>query len=95
MTRSPFSMFMDLSQLAIESNMVIGMRLMRLAAGDSRAMAEAHLMVTEKLETAGALAIENSLALASGKSFDAVGRSSIAKYRKAVRANHRRLSRTQ
>jgi uncharacterized protein with beta-barrel porin domain len=86
-------MFMDLSQLAIESNMVIGMRMMRLAAGDSGAMAEAQLMVTEKIQTASDLAIENSFALASGKSFDAVSRSSIAKYRKAVRANHKRLSR--
>jgi uncharacterized protein with beta-barrel porin domain len=86
-------MFIDLSQLAIESNMVIGMRLMRLAAGDSRAMAEAQLMVSEKIQTASDLTIENSFALASGKSFDAVSRNSIAKYRKAVRANHRRLSR--
>jgi hypothetical protein len=93
MTQSPFSMFMDLSRLAYESNMVIGMRLMRLAAGDHRAMAEAQLMVTEKIQTAGALAIENSIALVSGKSFDSVSRSSIAKYSKVVRANHKRLSR--
>jgi hypothetical protein len=92
---SPFSMFMDLSRLAFESNMVIGMRMMRLAGGDHRAMAEAQLMVTEKIQTAGMLAVENSIALATGKSFEAVGKSSIAKYRKAVRANHKRLSRTK
>jgi hypothetical protein len=95
MTQSPFSMFMDLSRLAFESNMVIGMRMMRLAAGDQKAMAEAQLMVTEKIQTAGTLAIENSIALASGKSLDSVSRSSIAKYSKVVRANHRRLSRAK
>ena len=92
-TSSPFSMFMDLSRLALESNMVIGMRMMRLATGDAKAMAEAQLMITEKIQTAGNLAIENSFALASGKSFDSVSRSSIAKYSKVVRANHNRLSR--
>jgi len=88
-------MFMDLSRLAYESNMVIGMRMMRLAAGDQNAMAEAHLMVSEKIQTAGALAIENSIALVSGKSIDSVHRNSIAKYSKVVRANHKRLSRTK
>ncbi|MDB5524654.1 MAG: hypothetical protein JWM58_2417 [Rhizobium sp.] len=92
---SPFSMFMDLSRLAFESNMVIGMRMMHLATGDSKAMAEAHLMISEKIQTASSLAIENSFALASGKSLDSVSRSSIAKYSKVVRANHKRLSRTK
>ena len=93
MIQSPFSMLMDLSRLAFESNMVISMRMMRLAGGDQKAMAEAHLMVAEKIETASALAIENSFALATGSSLHSVGKSSIATYRKAVRANHKRLSR--
>jgi hypothetical protein len=89
----PMSMYFNIAQLAFESNIVIGLRMMRLAAGGQDAADEAQLMVTEKINTATQLAMENSLALASGKSLESVSNSSIARYRKAVKANHRRLTR--
>jgi len=58
-------------------------------------LADMSLMVMEKINTASALAVENAFALATGKSLHAVGKSSVAKYRRAVRANHKRLSRTR
>jgi len=84
-----------MSRLAFEANFVIGLRMMKLAAGGEAAASEAHLMVMEKINTANTLAMENTFALATGKSLHSVGKSSIAKYRRAVRANHKRLSRTK
>lgn len=95
MPQSPFGLFADISRLAFEANFVIGLRMMKLAAGGQAAANEAQLMVMEKINTANTLAIENAFALATGKSLQSVGKSSIAKYRRAVRANHKRLSRTK
>ena len=50
-------------------------------------------MTAEKLQAASAVMIDNAFALASGKSMEAIGRSTVAHYRRKVRANHRRLSR--
>lgn len=94
MPQSPFGLLADMSRLAFEANFVIGLRIMKLATGGDAAVSEAHLMVMEKIQTANTLVLENALALATGKSLHSVGKSSIAKYRKAVRANHRRLTRT-
>ena len=91
--KSPFGMFFDLSQLAFESNMVIGLRMMKLAAGDSKAVTEAQLMTMEKMQAAATVTIDNAFALANGKSLESIGQSTIAHYRKTVRANHRRLTR--
>ena len=93
MRSNPLSLFFDLSRLAFEANFVIGLRLMKLAVGDSKAMRESQLMVTEKMQAAAAVMIDSAFALATGKSMDAIGRSTVAHYRRKVRANHRRLSR--
>lgn len=93
MAQSPFGLLFDMSRLAWESNFVIALRMMKLATGGQAAANEAQLMVMEKLSTANALAVENAFALASGKSLHAVGKSSIARYRKEVKANHKRLTR--
>lgn len=75
---------MDATMLAIESQQVIGMRLMMLSAGGSAAQVEAQRMVNEKIMAAG----ETALLLASGGSTARV----VAGYRRKVRANARRLS---
>jgi hypothetical protein len=92
MKPTPFSMFFDLSRLAFESNMVIGLRMMKLAAGGPKAISEANLMTSEKLQAASSVMIDGAFALASGKSMESIGKSTVAHYRKKVRANHRRLS---
>ena len=89
----PFSFWFDLSRLAFESNIVITLRLMRMATGGHKAWTEAQLMVTEKVQTAMALGIENTFALASGRPVESIGQRSVTKYRRAVAKNRRRLSR--
>ncbi|WP_336487549.1 hypothetical protein [Methylobacterium nigriterrae] len=74
----------DATMLALESQQVIGMRLMMLSAGGTAAQAEAHRMVSEKITAAG----EAALLVASGGSTARV----VAGYRRKVRANARRLS---
>ena len=82
-----------MSRLAIDSNYVVGMRMMRMAMGGAGAMREAELMVTEKMQTAASLAVENAIALGTGASLDSVNKRTMARYHKVVRANRRRLSR--
>ncbi|TXM70925.1 hypothetical protein FV226_16370 [Methylobacterium sp. WL12] len=79
-----YKLGMDATMLAFESQQVIGMRLIKIAAGGAVGRAEAQRMVTEKVVAAG----EAALMVASGASTAKV----IAGYRRKVRANARRLS---
>jgi hypothetical protein len=78
-----FSLFQNLMSLAMESQQVIVLRTLKMAAGGPKAEAEARLMVAEKL----AAAEDATFALMSGKQVDHV----VASYRSRVRANSRRL----
>jgi hypothetical protein len=71
--------------LAIESNRVIALRMMKLAAGGAAARAEARLMVNEKVSEAMAATVT----LMAGGSHATV----VKQYRRRVAANARRLSR--
>ena len=82
---SIFMVWPNLAMLALESQQVVALRLMKLAAGGPAAATEIHLMTVEKLE---ALAHESGRVL-SGASHASV----IKRYRKRVRSNRRRLSR--
>ena len=79
-----YKLGIDATMLAFESQQVIGMRLIKIAAGGAVGQAEAQRMVTEKVVAAG----EAALMVASGASTAKV----IAGYRRKVRANARRLS---
>ncbi len=70
--------------LAIESSEVIGSRLQRLAAGGSEAQAEAHLMISEKVDAV----FEATATLMTGGTPATV----IDRYREHVAANAARLS---
>ena len=83
---TPFSWF-SMALLAIESNHVIALRCAKLAQGGVGAAPELTRMVTEKM-LEGAAAAQT---LMTGGSHDKV----IAAYRKRVKANARRLSRTR
>lgn len=72
------------TMLAFESNVVIGLRLMKLAAGGDDAIQEAHLMVDEKIDAA----FEAMQSLWTGGTPETV----IDRYRVHVAANTRRLS---
>ena len=75
----------DAAMLVLESQAVIGLRLVKLATGGTAAQTEAHRMVSEKLFAAG----EAALLMATGGTAGHV----ISGYRRKVRANHRRLTR--
>jgi hypothetical protein len=75
----------DGARLAFETQQVIGLRLMRIAAGGAAAQAEMTRMVTEKAFACG----EAATTLALGGS----ARKVVRGYRTRVKANARRLSR--
>ena len=78
------SLWLSSTMLALESQSVIGLRLMKLCAGGSAAHTEAMLMVSEKIEAA----LEARTALAAGGTLDSV----VDRYREQVVANAVRLS---
>jgi hypothetical protein len=80
-----FAPWYNLAMLAAESQRVIWLRSVKLAAGGEHALEEAQLMISEKAFAAfGAVG-----RLAMGDSPDLI----VSGYRKKVRANARRLSR--
>lgn len=82
----------DMMALGMESSGVIALRMMKLAAGGQAAAAEAQLMVAEKLRAsaeAGAAAWTDALAGAGHRT----PARTVARYRRKVRANARRLTR--
>ena len=70
--------------LAAESQQVIALRLMKLAAGGAQAQAETQLMLSEKMTAA----TEAGAKLMAGGSSDSV----VSDYRRKVRANIKRLT---
>jgi hypothetical protein len=78
-------LILDSTFLGLEAQRVIMLRMFAMAAGGSRAQAEAQRMITEKL-----LAwVRASVMLSAGRSPGSV----VRHYRSRVRANQRRLSR--
>jgi hypothetical protein len=75
----------DNARLALEAQQVIGLRMMKLAAGGAAAQAEMTRMFTEKAFAGG----EAAATLAFGGS----ARKVVRGYRTRVKANRRRLSR--
>jgi len=93
MRYSFFSLYFDTMRLACESSVVIGLRMMTFAAGGTRAMTEAHLMTTEKVQSAMVVAVDSAFGMARGQSAELLGRSAISHYHRKVVANRRRLLR--
>ena len=85
--------YFDLFRLACESSIVISLRMMTFAAGGAKAASEAELMTVEKMQAAAAVMFDSALAVAGGRSAEAIGRSATAHYRRKVVANRRRLLR--
>ena len=77
-------MFISLFQLAIESNVVIGLRIAKFLRGDSDAFYESRLMISEKVDAA----FEAASNLIAGASPYTI----IDQYRQHVTANAERLS---
>jgi hypothetical protein len=77
--------------LGLEANMVIGLRMMKLAAGGAAAQAEVQRMVSEKADANVAL-MTKGMTGALGLTPEAVVAKSLTHYRRKVRANRRRLA---
>ena len=84
---------MDAWSLGIEASSVIGLRTLKIAAGGPAADAEARRMVQEKIAAALALQMK---AMTGGLGATASGAAAktLTHYRRKVRANRRRLSKT-
>jgi hypothetical protein len=85
MFRNWLKLAADSVQLSLEAQQVIGLRLMKIAAGGAAAQTEAARMITEKV-TAAAEALGT---LSTGGS----GQRIVRRYRTHVKANKRRLTR--
>jgi hypothetical protein len=84
---------LDAWSLGLEASSVIGLRAMKIAAGGPEADAEARRMISEKLDAALTL---QTRALTGDLGFtpaEATAKS-LTHYRRKVRANRRRLSKT-
>ncbi len=81
----------EAARFASDSNSVIALRMMRIANGGPQATTEATKMVSEKMaafaEAQGAM----FAALATGGNLQKAATKAYAPYRRAVRANRRRL----
>jgi hypothetical protein len=82
-----FKAWWDIGMLAAESQQVMWLRFMRLAAGGPTASGEARRMVSEKLAVAAPAAAGVLMGDAATKV--------VKRYRTKVRANRRRLSKSK
>ncbi|ADG09551.1 hypothetical protein B7G68_05375 [Caulobacter segnis] len=85
------SLAFDSWALGMEASAVIGLRMMKLAAGGAAAQAEAQLMVSEKVATSVTLPMLAATGQL-GATGPAIASGSLAHLRRKVRANRRRLS---
>ena len=76
-------MFIPLMMLAVETNGVVALRMMKLMSGDSDTLHEAHLMFSEKIDAA----FEAVASLMGGASGDEI----VHRYRQHVATNAKRL----
>lgn len=81
----------EAAQFGADSQHVIAMRMMKLASGGPQAATEARRMVTEKINAFGVAQAAIMSALVSGSSIEAAAVKAYVPYRRAVRANSRRL----
>ena len=84
---------LDAWSLGLEASSVIGLRTLKIAAGGPAADAEARRMVSEKVDAAIALQMK---AMTGGLGFTppSAAANMLTHYRRKVRANRRRLSKT-
>jgi len=91
MARRIPSLFLKSALLAFESQQVIALRMMRIAAGGATAKREMRRMVSEKVQTATQTGLAASMSIASGKSVATVAGTTLTRYRARVRKNRSRL----
>lgn len=88
---SIYSLFMNSALLAFEAQQVIGLRMLRLAAGGAPATREFQRMLVEKVHAAAEIGGTAAAAIVTGKNGAAVAQGVIRGYRTRVGKNRRRL----
>jgi len=81
----------EAARFGADVQQVMTLRIMRIASGGPGAATEAQQMVSEKLAAFGESQVALMTALATGRSLDSAAELAYAPYRRAVRANSRRL----
>ena len=84
-------LFSDTLKMSLAAHRVIGLRLMKIAAGGAHGKRESELMVSEKIEAAAEASVEAAISVASGRPHRAAERA-LAVYTKRVNGNLKRLS---
>ena len=90
---NPWKSYFDAVRFATETQQVIGMRMLSLGDGGPQAALEVQRMVGEKMLAFWATQSAAGWALMQGPAVAA--RKAAMPYRRAVRANHRRLTRAR
>jgi hypothetical protein len=84
--------WLDAMRFGFEVQSVIGLRLIKIAAGGAESNAEVTRMVTEKVKALADAQTAGAVALAQGKSVKTATKRAMTPIKRSVRANHRRLS---
>jgi hypothetical protein len=90
-----WKLWTDAWSIGLEAQRVIALRVARISHGGAKADAECRRMVSEKFAAAAAAQAAGAAALAAGKRMDIAAALAMAPVMRAVRANHRRLSRAE
>lgn len=85
--------WIEAARFGYDAQRVIGLRMLRMAAGGTDASAEARMMVAEKLTAFADAQLAIAVALVSGSTLDVAAARAFRPYRRRVRANKSRLSR--
>jgi hypothetical protein len=83
----------DAWSLGLEASSVMALRTLKIAAGGVAAEAESRRMVAEKLD-AGAELVAKAMTGSLGLSAPGIAAATLGHYRRRVRANRRRLSKS-
>ncbi len=83
--------WMETARFAADSQQVIALRMMRIAAGGPLAATETTRMVSEKVAAFGEAQSRFVTAMMTGAGMTAAATKAYVPYRRAVRANSRRL----
>jgi hypothetical protein len=90
---NPLPAYLQLAQAAWDTNIVVAMRLMRLASGGALAQREAQRMIVEKGFTFAEAQFAAATKMMAGAGIAGATRSATDVYRRKVRKNRRRLVR--
>jgi hypothetical protein len=90
---NPWPAYFQLAQTAWDANVVVAMRLLRLAPGGALAQREAQRMVVEKGLTFAEAQVAAAAKMITGTGIASATTSASGIYRRKVRSNRRRLVR--